>query len=224
MISLIDVSKSYNIENKKVNILDNVNYVFLNGKFYVIKGHSGSGKTTLIELIGQVLSLDAGRIIIDDIDTSNISSLVKAEILREKIGFVFQNYNLNERMNALENVMLPLLINKKIGKERRKDRAIKLLESVMMEDRMFSYPSSLSGGEQQRVAIARALANNPKYILADEPTGNLDKKNEENVLSILKNLCKKGKSIILVFHSDVASKYADILLELNNGKLRECKK
>lgn len=224
MINLIDVSKSYNIENKKVNILDKINYVFENDKFYAIKGHSGSGKTTLIELIGQVLSLDDGRIIIDDIDTSNISSLVKADILKEKIGFVFQDYNLNERMTALENVMLPLLINKEMNKEERKDRAIKLLESVMMEDRMSSYPSSLSGGEQQRVAIARALANDPKYILADEPTGNLDKKNEDNVLSILKSLCKKGKTIILVSHSDAVSKYADVLLELCDGKLKECKK
>ena len=135
------------------------------------------------------------------------------------IGFVFQDFYLDEHLKAYENVMLPMLINKEIKKEERKEKACKLLIDLGLRDRINHFPKEMSGGEQQRVAIARSLANDPKIILADEPTGNLDEENEKLVFETLKDLSKKGKCVIVVTHSEEIKKYADKILTINKGKL-----
>ena len=136
-----------------------------------------------------------------------------------KIGFVFQDYQLLQNMTALENVMIPMLLNNEIKRKNRRDLAIRLLKKVGLEDRKDHYPKELSGGEQQRVAIARALANNPEIILADEPTGNLDKKNETAIFELLKNISQDGKCVIIVSHSLNITNYADYIYKLQNGKI-----
>ena len=140
---------------------------------------------------------------------------------RDKIGVIFQDYFLDEYLNAYENVMYPMLINKNIPKAKMKDLAIKLLEKVNLNDRYDHFPKELSGGEKQRVAIARALANNPDVIIADEPTGNLDKTNEKKIFELLKKLSEEGKCIIIVSHSDIVKNYADKLYELDDRNIVE---
>ena len=139
----------------------------------------------------------------------------------ENIGFIFQDFQLNETLNAIENVMLPMTINSKIEKFKRKEIAYNYLCMVGLKDRVTHFPKEMSGGEQQRVAIARALANNPQIILADEPTGNLDANTEKEIFTILKSLSKKGKCIIVVSHSNISKEYADVVFNLNNGELKK---
>ena len=217
-MELIKINKSYYIDKKETKILNNLSYKFQRGKFYLIVGHSGCGKTTLIEIMGLLLNPNSGEIVINKkkaypIETSDNSNLIK------KIGYVFQNYNLNERLTALENVLIPLLINESIID--KKEHATKLLELVGIKDRMNNMPYQLSGGEQQRVAIARSLANNPEIILADEPTGNLDEVNERKIREIFNSIKNDKRIIIMVSHSKNVEKYADVVLSLEKGKLHE---
>ena len=183
-------------------------------------GHSGCGKSTLINIIGLIDKQTSGEYLIDTVEVSKLSEDEKAELRMKKIGFVFQDFFLNPRLTALENVMVPMLINKDIPKEEREVIATNLLKELGLEDRINHKPNELSGGEGQRVAIARALANNPDIILADEPTGNLDKKNETMVFDILKKLVKeKKKCVIVVTHNNIINDYADVIYKLDNGKL-----
>ena len=138
-----------------------------------------------------------------------------------KFGFVFQTYYLNDKLTACENVMIPMLINKDIAKDKRKERAMQLLKQVGLEDRINHYPKELSGGEQQRVALARALVNDPEVLIADEPTGNLDKENEKLIFDYLKEMTRKDKCIIVVSHNDIINKYADKIYLLESGTLHE---
>lgn len=147
-----------------------------------------------------------------------------AKIRMQHIGFIFQDFYLDPYLKAIENVIVPMYINKIIAKENRKSKAIELLDRVGLKERIHHFPRELSGGEQQRVAIARALANDPDIILADEPTGNLDSTNEKMVFEQLKKLSKDGKCVIVVSHSDLAKKYADVVYEIDNHKLHEVKK
>lgn len=219
IIKISDLAKKYKKKEKEILVLNHIDLSFEKGKIYNIIGHSGSGKTTLLNIIGTLLEFDSGKILIDGFDITSMNEKEKADIRNQKIGFVFQSYFLNDKLKAFENVMVPMYINVNIKKSNRKNLAIQLLKKVKLEDRINHYPKELSGGEQQRVAIARALANNPEIILADEPTGNLDKENEKIILDIFKKLKEEGKCIIISSHSDYIKKYADVILEINDGKV-----
>ena len=223
IIKISDLAKKYKKKEKEILVLNHIDLSFEKGKIYNIIGHSGSGKTTLLNIIGTLLEFDSGKILIDGFDITSMNEKEKADIRNQKIGFVFQSYFLNDKLKAFENVMVPMYINVNIKKSNRKNLAIQLLKKVKLEDRINHYPKELSGGEQQRVAIARALANNPEIILADEPTGNLDKENEKIILDIFKKLKEEGKCIIISSHSDYIKKYADVILEINDGKVEVVK-
>lgn len=205
--------------NEKLTAVNDVSFTLEKGKFYVIMGHSGSGKTTLLQLMGILDKATSGELYIDGENVNNLNENEKARIRMEKIGFVFQGFHLNPKLKAYENVMLPMYINEKYQSKELKEKAVKLLESVGLNERVNHFPKELSGGEQQRVAIARALANNPCCILADEPTGNLDVENELRVLEILKQLSKEGKCVLVVSHNDVVKKYADKIFYMNKGSI-----
>ena len=220
---LKDVSKVYDKKNERIIALDKASYSFESGKFYAIMGHSGSGKSTLINILGLIHNYTEGEYVLDSLDVSKMSSDELADKRMQYIGFVFQNFYLDEYLKAYENVMLPMLINKEISKENREDKANDLLKKLGLSERINHYPKEMSGGEQQRVAIARALANDPQIILADEPTGNLDEESEQFVFKILKDLSAEGKCVIVVSHSNAVLDYADVVLKISKGKLEESK-
>ena len=213
--------KEFSLKNEKIIAMDNVNLEIDTGKLYVIMGHSGSGKSTLIQILGLLDNLTHGQLYINGQDVSNISEDEKADIRQKEIGFVFQSFYLNPKLTAIENVMLPMYINKDIESSNRRRKALKLLTNFGLENRINHYPKELSGGEQQRIAIARALANDPSFILADEPTGNLDVNNEEIVYNTLRELANSGKAVLAVSHNESIKKYADKVLYMNLGKLSE---
>ena len=218
-MNIENVCKVYKTKNDEVKALDNVSYKFKPGKLYAIMGHSGSGKSTLISILGLIETLTSGRITINNKDISKLKDDELANLRMKYIGFVFQDFYLDEHLKAYENVLLPMLINKEIKKSDRKEKALKLLTDLGLNERINHYPKELSGGEQQRVAIARSLANDPEIILADEPTGNLDEENEKLVFETLNDLAKKGKCVIVVTHSEEIKKYADEILKITKGKL-----
>ena len=221
IIELKNVTKEFKRKNETIKALDDISINFEAGKFYAIMGHSGSGKSTAINIISMLEDVTSGTYKINGIDTKNLSSDEIADLRKDYIGLVFQDFYLDEHLKAYENVILPMIINSKIKKEERKERALELLETVDLSERINHFPKELSGGECQRVAIARALANNPHVILADEPTGDLDEENEHKIFKILKRLSEEGKFIIVVSHSNEVKKYADIIYNLKKGKLVE---
>lgn len=221
IIELRNVLKTFTLKNEKINAIDDLSIDFEPGKFYAIMGHSGSGKSTLINVIGLLENINNGEYLINGEDTSKLSSNEKAYLRRDTIGYIFQDYCLDEYLTAKENVIFPMLINKKILKEEREEKAKSLLALVGLEDRANHFPREMSGGEKQRVAIARCLANSPSIILADEPTGNLDEENEEKIFLILKQLAEEGKCVIVVSHSNDVKRYADEVYHLKKGKLVE---
>lgn len=220
VIELKKISKVYiNNEKKKIMALDDINISFSTKKFYAIMGHSGSGKSTLINILGTVENITSGKYELYGNDVTKLNDDSLSKIRMKHIGFVFQDFKLNPTLNAYENVILPMLINKEINPRERKRIALDLLEQVGLKDRYNHFPKELSGGEQQRVAIARALANNPDIILADEPTGNLDEEMEKGIFELLKKMAKDGKCVIVVSHSNEVKKYADIVHQISKGKL-----
>lgn len=221
IIELKNVSKEFKRKNETIKALDDISINFEAGKFYAIMGHSSSGKSTAINIISMLEDITSGIYKVNGIDTKNLSSDEIADLRKDYIGLVFQDFYLDEHLKAYENVILPMIINSKIKKEERKERALDLLETVDLSERINHFPKELSGGECQRVAIARALANNPHIILADEPTGDLDEENEHKIFKILKRLSEEGKCIIVVSHSNEVKKYADIIYNLKKGKLVE---
>ena len=188
-------------------------------------GPSGSGKSTLLNMIGCLDKPTRGKVLIDGVDISKLDERELAKIRSEKIGFIFQLFNLSPNLTALENVYLTMLF-KGVSRKEGLKRAEELLEIVGMKKRMNHYPNQLSGGEMQRVAIARALANNPKIILADEPTGNLDSKSGREVMKVLEGLNKKlGTTLIVVTHDPEVAKFAEKIFIIKDGKIeREVKK
>lgn len=219
MILKIDKLCKYYKKNNKICALKDINLCFESGKFYAIMGHSGSGKSTLIRILGLMDGFDSGSFILDKNDVNNLNDFEKSYFRMKKIGFIFQDFYLDNNMTAVENIILPMLINKTIEKKSRKSLALHLLEKVKLIDRANHFPYELSGGEQQRVCIARALANDPSIILADEPTGNLDESNEKMIFAYLKEMSNDGKCVIVVSHSEGVKKYADVVIKLNNGEL-----
>ncbi|MBI2498735.1 ABC transporter ATP-binding protein [Candidatus Woesearchaeota archaeon] len=219
MIKLKDVCKIYQMGETEVKALYNVSIDIEKGDFVAIMGPSGSGKSTGLNLVGSLDLPTLGNIYLDSQDISHLTESELAQIRGQKIGFIFQQFNLIPNLTAKENVMLPLLFQG-IDKEERESRAEELLNLVELQDRMEHYPNQLSGGQQQRVAIARALANNPEVILADEPTGNLDTKTGEKVLEFLNKLNEKGTTIIMVTHDqDLAKEHAKTIYSLKDGSL-----
>jgi len=202
----------------EVKALQGVNMKIEKGDFVSIMGPSGSGKSTLLNCIGSLDKPTKGRIFIDGKDISKLDENGLADFRRNKIGFVFQFFNLIPGLTALQNVELPMIF-KGIPQEERRKRAEDLMKKVELEKRMDSKPSQLSGGESQRVAIARALANDPVVIFADEPTGNLDSKSGKNVIEILKKLNKDNKTIVIITHDQSISNQANKIIKMCDGKV-----
>lgn len=219
VIELKGINKIYKKGNEEVRALEDIDLTFEKGKFYAIMGHSGSGKSTLISILGLMNKFDSGDYLLNEKSTKDLKELEASKLRMKEIGFVFQEFYLDEYMTALDNVILPMLINKEIDKQNREKIAKDLLKKFKLEGRESHLPHELSGGEKQRVCIARSLANNPSIILADEPTGDLDEENEKMIFNYLKQLSTEGKCVIVVSHSNEVKNYADILIELKSGKL-----
>jgi putative ABC transport system ATP-binding protein len=218
VIETKDIMKCYG-DGCKVTALHDVNIHVEKGSFVSIMGPSGSGKTTLLDVLGCLLKPTSGEVYIDGKKVIGLDDNELAVIRKEKIGFVFQQYNLIQSFTAIENVELPLRIKGK-PKWEAQDKAKRLLETVGLGDRLTHKPSQLSGGEQQRVAIARALANDPKIILGDEPTGNLDTKTGQKILNLLKQLNKdEGYTIVVVTHDPRVAEYSDKIINLLDGQV-----
>lgn len=219
IVETINLQKTYMLGKVPVHALRGVNLRVYPGDFIAILGPSGSGKSTLLNLIGALDKPTEGKVIIDGVDISALNGSQLAE-LRRKIGFVFQFFNLVPRLSALENVELPLAIAG-VSKSERRKKAIELLKMVGLEDRMNHKPMELSGGEQQRVAIARALINDPRYLLMDEPTGNLDSKTANEIMKLVKKLNEeKNITVILVTHNQSLANYAERIVHIVDGVLR----
>ena len=220
-MKLKNVCKSYKKKGKKISVLQDLSYSFRLGKLYAIFGESGSGKTTLIYILGLLEKVTSGSYILDKVDVTKLNRKELISLRKNNIGYVSQSMDLNDYLNSLENVLLPMLVNSDISKDERTVIAKKLLKKFGLEKRMNHYPKELSGGEKQRVCIARALANRPKYLLCDEPTSSLDKRNTIKVFQLLKDLSQEGLCVIVVSHDEKVFDYADYCLELKDGKLIE---
>jgi len=218
VVEAINVTKTYMLGKIPVEALRGVNLKVETGDFLAILGPSGSGKSTMLNLIGALDKPTSGTLLIDGVDISKLNDNQLAE-LRLKIGFVFQFFNLIPRLTARDNVELPMSIAN-MSKAERKKRAIELLETVGLKDRINHKPAELSGGQQQRVAIARALANNPKFLLLDEPTGNVDSKTASEVLSLIKKLnVENNVSIIMVTHDQHLAREARRTVQMFDGEI-----
>lgn len=218
-IELRNVSKVY---PNGVKAMDGVNLKVTEGEFIAVMGQSGSGKSTLLQVLGLLDKCSDGAVIINGQDVSQLSPNELADVRKKTLGFVFQSFHLNSHMKLYENIMLPLLINDEYKtKAQMKEKALELATLLGLSHRTDHYPGELSGGEQQRVAIARALANNPDFILADEPTGNLDSKNEAMIFSELKKLTALGKSVLVVCHNDAILDFADKVYIMKDGAITE---
>ena len=223
MINITSISKEYLMGDNKLLALNNVDVSIKEGEFVSIMGSSGSGKSTLMNIIGCLDVPSNGDYFFRENNISKFSSNKLAELRNKDIGFIFQNFNLLPRLNALENVILPLLYSGKSSKERTK-LALLALENVGLKDRTHHRPNQLSGGQQQRVSIARAIAGTPKLILADEPTGALDSNTSLEIMKILNDLNKTGITIVLVTHEDDIAKYGSRIIRMKDGKIIEDKK
>ncbi len=218
LIELKNVKKVYRMGKVEVPALKGINLKIKRNEFISIVGASGSGKSTLLNVMCCLSRPTEGKVLIEGKDTAKMSDDELAVIRGEKIGFVFQTFNLIQRLTALENVMLPMWFLGK-GEKEMKERAKKLLEMVGLGHRIKHKPSEMSGGERQRVAIARALANDPPIIVGDEPTGNLDSKSGKEIISIFKELYKQGRTIILVTHDMSIARQAKRRIYLKDGKI-----
>lgn len=219
MIVLKDLSKAYKVGPSTVRAVDSVDLEIPRGQLVSIVGHSGSGKTTLLSLIGGLTKPSSGRVILDGTNIWTLSDREISSLRNEKIGFSFQFASLLPTLNALDNVRLPSSFAGKAGANN--GRAADLLGLVGLEDRIHSYPGQLSGGEQRRVALARTLMNEPRLILADEPTGDLDEETEADILDIFKKINAEGVTIVIVTHSRPVASQAERTLRMNRGHLSE---
>ncbi|AFK87373.1 MULTISPECIES: ABC transporter ATP-binding protein [Thermoanaerobacterium] len=220
VITMRNLSKIYKMGDNEVRALDNINLTVDEGEFVSIVGPSGSGKSTLMNIIGCLDVMTEGEYYLNGNDTSKLNENKLAELRSSEIGFIFQSFNLLQKLTALENVELPM-IYKGIPAKERYNRAVELLTMVGLEKRIHHKPTELSGGQQQRVAIARALANNPHLILADEPTGNLDSQSGKEVMKIIKELNERGNTIILITHDINVANQAKRTVKIMDGKIYE---
>ena len=221
MAHLIEVKNAYKIYNpgeNEVRALDGVSLTVDTGEFVAIIGQSGSGKSTLMNLLGCLDVCTSGEYAITGQDVSHLSDDDLSEIRNNEIGFIFQGFNLIPSLNALENVELPL-IYRGIGREERRRLSVAALEKVGLSKRMDHRPAEMSGGQQQRVAIARAIAAAPPVILADEPTGNLDKRSGADVMEILRGLWREGRTVILITHDPKIAESANRVVTISDGRI-----
>ncbi len=218
MISVKNISKKFGRGTNLLSALDDVSFNVEDGEFVVILGQSGSGKSTILNLIGCIDSPTSGTILVDGVDVTKMSAKQLCEYRNKNIGFVFQSFYLEPAYSVTDNILLPLTI---AGAKRQiKDaKAKELLEKLNLTDKANAKTSTLSGGQKQRVAIARALVNDPKIILADEPTGNLDSASGAEVIEILKEICKSGKTVVMVTHNEEQASVADHIIRLKDGKV-----
>jgi len=216
MLKMDNVKKIYGIGAARVEALKDINLEIEENEFIGLIGPSGSGKSTLMHIMGCLDVPTEGEYYIEGENVKNFDHNQLADIRNEKIGFVFQNFNLLPYATAYENIELPMIF-KGIHTKEKKSRVMELLEIVGLADRAHHKPTELSGGEMQRVAIARALANNPRLILADEPTGNLDTKSGEEIIIIFENLWKEGHTVVVITHNPIISSYAKRIVRLRDG-------
>jgi putative ABC transport system ATP-binding protein len=218
MLELKNVTKVYGKGTAGITALDTVSFIVKRGDFIAIMGPSGSGKSTLLNIIGGLDRITCGEVYLDGqrLDTMDENTLV--DIRREKIAYIFQQYHLVPSLSALENVLLPLIFHRNGSDE---NEAFDLLKRVGLEGRVHHKPNQLSGGEQQRVAIARALVAHPAFILADEPTGNMDQKTGKEIMELFKQLNKEGQSIIMVTHAPDIARYAQQVIYLQDGRVMD---
>ncbi|RNB69633.1 ABC transporter ATP-binding protein [Brevibacillus panacihumi] len=218
VIQMEDLRKRYQIGDQEIQALRGVSLSIETGDFVAIMGPSGSGKSSMMNVIGCLDKPTSGEFYLDGYPVSQAHDDELAEIRNQKIGFVFQNFNLLPRTTAVENVELPMLYAGKSAKERR-ERAIRALIEVGLEQRLYNKPNELSGGQQQRVSIARALVNDPVILLADEPTGALDTKTSEEIMGIFQQLNDAGKTVILVTHEPDIAEYAKRIVRFRDGQI-----
>ena len=218
IIELRDVCKDYGIGEARIRAVCEVNLKIKKSESIAIMGPSGSGKSTMLHLIGCLDRPTKGKILIDGVDVSRLDDNDLARLRREKIGFIFQFFNLIPSFTALENVELPMIFSRKPN---RRKRAEELLKTVGLQNRMNHHPKELSGGETQRVSIARALANEPQIILADEPTGNLDSKSGKEIMELLKRLNKeRGVTLLIITHDSSIARNAERIVKIVDGRIK----
>ncbi len=220
IIELKGVTKTYRLGDETLNALDGVSFRVNSGEFVAITGPSGSGKSTLANIIGGLDHPNNGSVVVDGNELAHTRDSKLSTYRNQHVGFVFQSFNLQANNTALENVMLPLVFAHMKNKD-RKARAKACLQAVGLGDRMKHKPTQLSGGQRQRVAIARALAANPKIIIADEPTGNLDSARGQEIMKVLTNLNRQGITLLVISHDDSVARLADRVVAIHDGKITE---
>jgi putative ABC transport system ATP-binding protein len=220
IVEIKNLSREFTMGDETVKALNDISFTIKSGEFITIMGSSGSGKTTLLNILGCLDQATKGNYFLEGIDVNTLSKNELARLRNKKLGFIFQSYNLLPRTSAIENVELPLLYNPEISAKQRKEKAVKALEAVELQDRSHYFPSQLSGGQQQRVAIARALINDPILILADEATGNLDSRTSYGIMMLIQELNDVyGKTIVFVTHEmDIAS-FSKRTITMKDGRI-----
>jgi putative ABC transport system ATP-binding protein len=218
IIELQNVKKSYILGSITVDVLRGITLSIEEKDFALILGPSGSGKSTLLNMVSCLDVPTSGKIFLENVDISHLSEDELAEVRGKKIGFVFQQFNLLTHLSALENVIIPTIFQG-VPRKESEERAKELLSSVGLKERINHKPAELSGGERQRVAIARSLVNNPEIIVADEPTGNVDSKTGDVIMNILKELNKKGRTVIVVTHDVELKRFANKVIKIRDGEL-----
>lgn len=219
ILQVKNISKVYQMDGVSISALQDISLEIKKGEFVALVGPSGSGKSTLMHLIGALDTPTSGKILIDGKDISNLSETELAQIRNQKIGFVFQQFNLLPRISAVHNVEIPLIYAGMSDNQKRREKSMAILKKLGLGDRLENHPNQLSGGQQQRVAIARALINNPSIILADEPTGNIDSKTGTQIMQIFKKLHQEGNTIIMVTHEKSLAKQAERQIYLKDGQM-----
>lgn len=218
LIEMHDMVKRYYVGGEEIRALDHISLRLEEGEYVAVIGPSGSGKSTLMNLLGCLDTPDEGRYLLEGEDVAEMTERRLAEIRNQKIGFIFQGFNLVQELNALENVALPLLY-RGVARKKRNGLAQDALEAVGLGKRMWHYPNQMSGGQQQRVAIARAVAAQPEIILADEPTGNLDSKTGDDVVRMLEALNHGGHTVIMITHDTKVAERAKRIIRIQDGKI-----
>jgi putative ABC transport system ATP-binding protein len=218
MIKITELQKFYRTEEVETIALNNLSIEVKKGEFVAVMGPSGCGKSTLLNIVGLLDDLDGGSYLFNDIEVADFNERKRSDLRKHNIGFVFQSFNLIDELTVFENVELPLIYTKVPAAERKK-RVEEVLEKVQIMHRRNHFPQQLSGGQQQRVAVARAVVNNPKLILADEPTGNLDSNNGNEVMQLLTELNEQGTTIVMVTHSEHDARFSDRIIRMLDGQV-----